>query len=199
MRELKELSRNELPELSGIAQATISAIKNDCVSLGVDRCRDPGRNALDVSSGRTQKAAPHSLRVGLINPEGHMARAEISGISPFFIVKNAAAALDFYRERLGFEVTFQEPSDEPFFGIVRRGQAMIMLKSVGADPLPNHKRQSQARWDAYLSVPDPDGLAAEFASRDVPFSEPLKDTPDGLRGFELVDADGYVLFFGRPR
>jgi len=31
------------------------------------------------------------------------------------------------------------------------------------------------------------------------FSEPLKDTHDGLRGFELRDADGYVLFFGRPR
>jgi hypothetical protein len=25
-------------------------------------------------------------------------------------------------------------------------------------------------------------------------SEPLKDTHDGLRGFELKDADGYVLF-----
>jgi hypothetical protein len=56
-----------------------------------------------------------------------------------------------------------------------------------------------ARWDAYLYVPDPDALAAEFASRNVEFSEPLKDTHDGLRGFELKDADGYVLFFGRPR
>jgi hypothetical protein len=28
---------------------------------------------------------------------------------------------------------------------------------------------------------------------------PLKDTQDGLRGFELRDTDGYVLFFGRPR
>ena len=50
-----------------------------------------------------------------------------------------------------------------------------------------------------LDVPDPDALAAEFLSRKVNFSEPLKDTDDGLRGFELKDADGYVLFFGRPR
>jgi len=28
---------------------------------------------------------------------------------------------------------------------------------------------------------------------------PLKDTHDGLRGFEICDPDGYVLFFGRPR
>lgn len=128
-----------------------------------------------------------------------MSSVEISGISPFFIVQNAAAALGFYRDRLGFHVTFQEPAEDPFFGIVRRGDAMIMLKSVGVDPLPNYRRQPQARWDAYLDVPDPDALAAEFSSRHVEFSEPLKDTHDGLRGFELKDADGYVLFFGRSR
>lgn len=42
-------------------------------------------------------------------------------------------------------------------------------------------------------------MAAEFASRSVEFFEPLKDTEDGLRGFEVKDADGYLLFFGRPR
>jgi catechol 2,3-dioxygenase-like lactoylglutathione lyase family enzyme len=132
-----------------------------------------------------------------------MTQAEISGISPFFIVQDVAAALAFYRDRLGFEITFQGPTpDDLFFGIVRRGSAMIMLKDVGVDPLPNYKRavkQGVARWDAYLYVPNPDSLAAEFASHNVEFSEPLKDTDDGLRGFELKDADGYVLFFGRPR
>ena len=124
---------------------------------------------------------------------------EISSVCPFFIVRDAAAALSFYRDRLGFEVTFQEPASEPFFVIVRRGGAMIMFKDVGVEPLPNSTREPAARWDAYLYVPDPDALAAEFASRNVEFSEPLKDTHDGLRGFELRDADGYVLFFGRPR
>lgn len=128
-----------------------------------------------------------------------MTRPEISGISPFFIVQDAPAALAFYRDRLGFDITFQQPADDPFFGIVCRGDAMIMLKSVGVDPLPNYKRQPMARWDAYVHVPDPDALAAELTARNVEFSEPLKDTHDGLRGFELRDADGYVLFFGRPR
>jgi hypothetical protein len=79
---------------------------------------------------------------------------------------------------------------------------MIMLKDVGVDPLPNYKRgvkKGSARWDAYLHVPDPDALAAEFSSRKVEFSRPLEDDDDGLRGFEVKDADGYVLFFGRPR
>ena len=129
-----------------------------------------------------------------------MTQAQITGISPFFIVSHLPSSLSFYRDRLGFEITFQGPSDDDlFFGIVCRGRAMIMLKDVGVDPLPNYKREPGARWDAYLNVPDPDALAAEFASRNVEFSEPLKDTDDGLRGFELKDADGYLLFFGRPR
>ena len=128
-----------------------------------------------------------------------MNQPEIGGISPFFIVKNAAAALAFYRDSLGFEITFKEPKDDPFFGIVNRGRAMIMLKDVDVAPLPNYKREPGARWDAYVYVPDPDALAAEFASRNVEFSAPLKDTHDGLRGFEVQDADGYILFFGRPR
>lgn len=128
-----------------------------------------------------------------------MNRPEISSIAPFFIVQNLEAALGFYRDALGFDITFTGPDEEPFFGIVQRGGAMIMLKDVGVAPLPNSKREAGARWDAYLHVADPDALAAEFESRQVEFSEPLKDTHDGLRGFELVDADGYVLFFGRPR
>ena len=118
-------------------------------------------------------------------------------------MKNVPATLAFYHERLGFDITFQGPEpDDIFFGIVQRGAAMIMFKDVGVAPVPNYTRdikQGIARWDAYFYVPDPDTLAAEFASRNVEFFEPLRDTDDGLRGFELKDANGYVLFFGRPR
>lgn len=128
-----------------------------------------------------------------------MTRPAISGVSPFFIVRDVSAAFAFYRDKLGFEVIYRVPGEDLFFGIVRRDGAMILLKSVEVGPLPNSVRDPAARWDAYLDVPDPDALAAEFASRGVAFSAPLKDTHDGLRGFELEDPDGYVLFFGRPR
>ena len=126
-------------------------------------------------------------------------RPAIAGISPFFIVNDVAAAFSFYCDKLGFEVTYRVPGDDLFFGIVQRDRAMIMFTSVEVEPLPNSERDRSARWDAYVGVPDPDALAAEFASRGVTFSVPLEDTHDGLRGFELKDVDGYVLFFGRPR
>jgi len=39
LRELQELTQSQLAELSGIAQATISAIENDRVRLGVERAK----------------------------------------------------------------------------------------------------------------------------------------------------------------
>ena len=39
IRELQELSQNQLSELTGIPQSTLSAIENDRVKLGVERAK----------------------------------------------------------------------------------------------------------------------------------------------------------------
>ena len=43
IRELQELSQNQLAHLSGIPQSTISAIENNRVSLGVERAKTLAR------------------------------------------------------------------------------------------------------------------------------------------------------------
>jgi transcriptional regulator with XRE-family HTH domain len=43
VRELQELSQNQLSALTGIPQATISAIENDRVKLGVERAKTLAR------------------------------------------------------------------------------------------------------------------------------------------------------------
>jgi catechol 2,3-dioxygenase-like lactoylglutathione lyase family enzyme len=148
-----------------------------------------------------------------------MTRPTIAAISPFFIVSNVDQTIAFYRDRLGFETRFQQPERDPFFAIVGRDGAQIFIKSQkDIAPLPNSKRHPFLRWDAFVYAPDPDGLAREFAERvaeprvagrrvaeprvadsGAAFSVPVSDTHDGLRGFEICDPDGYVLFFGRPR
>jgi catechol 2,3-dioxygenase-like lactoylglutathione lyase family enzyme len=129
-----------------------------------------------------------------------MTRSSTQAISPFFIVSNVNQTIAFYRDKLGFETRFQEPDRNPFFAIIGRDGAQLFIKSdKDASPLPNSTRHPSMRWDAYVYAPDPDTLAAEFAGHGVSFSAPLKDTHDGLRGFEIHDPDGYVLFFGRPR
>jgi uncharacterized protein YndB with AHSA1/START domain/catechol 2,3-dioxygenase-like lactoylglutathione lyase family enzyme len=131
-----------------------------------------------------------------------MERTEIGSASPLFIVRSVPETLAFYRDKLGFDVTFEGPvPDDIFFGIVQRGRAMIMFKAIDVEPVPNYTRDighGIAAWDAYVYVPDPDSLYEEFASRDVEFSRPLENNHDNLRGFELRDPNGYNLFFGCP-
>ena len=120
--------------------------------------------------------------------------------APFFIVRDVRQSIAFYRDRLGFEVSFLGPDGDPYFAMLNRDRVWLMLKAITPEvqPMPNSTRHEWARWDAYVHTPDPDALAAAFASRGVSFREPLGINSDGLRGFEIVDADGYVLFFGRP-
>jgi catechol 2,3-dioxygenase-like lactoylglutathione lyase family enzyme len=129
-----------------------------------------------------------------------MKRPNIDAISPSLIVSNVDQTIAFYRDKLGFETRFQEPDRDPFFAIIGRDGAQILIKSHhDVSPLPNHKRHPVMRWDAFVYAPDPDALAADFVDHGAAFSAPLRDTHDGLRGFEICDPDGYVLFFGRPR
>ncbi len=121
-------------------------------------------------------------------------------ISPFFIVSDVPGTISFYRDKLGFEVRYLEPADQPFFAIAGRDSAQIFLKSVSEEinAQPNHTRHPSALWDAFVYVEDPDSLAAEFASRGFTFYKEIVNRKDGIRGFEVADCDGYVLFFGRP-
>src|SRR6184192_859541 len=108
-----------------------------------------------------------------------MTRATIAAISPFFIVSDVDRTIAFYCEKLGFETTFREPKRSPFFAIIRRDGAQILMKSEGGVvPQPNHTRHRHLRWDAFVYVAEPDALAVEFVNHGVNFSEPLKDTHD---------------------
>lgn len=126
--------------------------------------------------------------------------ANLNSIWPFFIVANLKISVSFYTDKLGFETRYMGPDGDPFWAIVGRDNISIMLKAIAPDikPIPNHTRHEWAPWDAYISAADPDALFEEYRSRNVSFNKPLHDNSDNLRGFEIEDADGYVLFFGCP-
>jgi len=120
-------------------------------------------------------------------------------MAPYFIVSDVAHSLDFYVGQLGFESIYQIDETHLFFAVLRRDGAMLFLRSEdGIDPVPNPSRHPTFAWDSYSYTPDPDALAAEFAASGAIFSKPIENNNSGLRGFELTDPDGHVLFFGRP-
>ena len=122
-------------------------------------------------------------------------------ICPFFIVKDLRASIAFYRDRLGFEVEFQGPEGDVYYAGVMREGIGIMLKTISPEvlPVPNHTRHPWARWDAYIYTLDPDTLYEEYRRRGVTFAKELSFIDEGLWGFELADADGYILAFFRLR
>ena len=126
----------------------------------------------------------------------------LNSITPFFIVDDLDATIGFYQSKLGFEVRYKGGGDgnvSDYWAFVGRDRVMIMLKAIAPDvhPQPNHSRHPWSRWDAYINVDDPDGLYAEFIARNVPMHQELTDTSDGLRAFEVIDNNGYVLCFGQ--
>jgi catechol 2,3-dioxygenase-like lactoylglutathione lyase family enzyme len=127
--------------------------------------------------------------------------SNLNYIFPFFIVKDLQPSVAFYVDKLGFEVRYMGPDDNPYWAIIGRDNISINLKAIAPEiqPVPNHTRHPWAPWDAFISTADPDVLFEEYSSRGLAFRRPIMDDQDGLRGFELADADGYVLFFARPK
>jgi len=133
------------------------------------------------------------------NREG--ASRNLVSINPFFIVENLQAAIAYYIERFGFQLDLQGPDGDPYYGRVSRDGIGIMLKAILPDvlPCPYHTRHEWARWDACIYTLDPDALFNEFRQRGVSFVKELSFIDEGLWGFEVADADGYVLAFFQVR
>jgi hypothetical protein len=126
--------------------------------------------------------------------------AKLASIMPCFIIADLKISVSFYIDKLGFEVLFSGPDPDPYWAIVSRDHISIMLKAVAPEikPIPNHTRHQWAPSDAYIAVTEPDNLFEEYQSNGVVFRKPINNNTDNIRGFEIEDADGYVLFFGRP-
>jgi catechol 2,3-dioxygenase-like lactoylglutathione lyase family enzyme len=129
------------------------------------------------------------------------ASRNLDSIRPFFIVKDLRTSISYYCDRLGFQLDFQGPKDDPYYAGVSRDGVGVMLKAIVPDvlPCPNHTRHEWARWDAYIYALDPDALFDEFSRRGASFVKTLSFIDEGLWGFEIADADGYVIAFFQLR
>jgi catechol 2,3-dioxygenase-like lactoylglutathione lyase family enzyme len=129
------------------------------------------------------------------------ATRNLAAIRPNFIVKDLQASIAYYCERLGFQLDFQGPDDGPFWAGVSRDGIGIMLKAVASDvpPVPNHTRHDWAPADAHIYSMDPDALFDEFSRRGASFRTKLSFVEEGLWGFTVTDADGYLLVFFQLR
>jgi catechol 2,3-dioxygenase-like lactoylglutathione lyase family enzyme len=143
----------------------------------------------------------HSTDTAANRANNEEANRNLAAIRPSFIVKDLQTSITYYRERLGFQLDFQGPDEGPFWAGVSRDGIGIMLKAVASDvpPLPNHTRHEWAPPDALIYSTDPDALFEEFSRRGATFVKTLSFVEEGLWGFTISDADGYVLVFYQLR
>ncbi|MBI3789707.1 MAG: VOC family protein [Gemmatimonadetes bacterium] len=118
-------------------------------------------------------------------------------VAPYLPVADVAATVRFYRETLGFVVTY-EAGAPPEFAIVARDGCAVMLRRV-ADPGRIVPVEAQGgTWDAFFWVDDATGLHAALAQRGArTVYGPVVQSYYNMLEFAIRDPDGHVLGFGQ--
>jgi uncharacterized glyoxalase superfamily protein PhnB len=101
-------------------------------------------------------------------------------------VPDVRAALEWFRDALGFEVEPYE--DGEHYGYARRGGVSFHL-ARGPDP---------DLWSAYVYVDDVETLHAELAERGAEIVQPPTAKGYGLRDLLVRGPGGHALAFGQP-
>jgi predicted enzyme related to lactoylglutathione lyase len=123
--------------------------------------------------------------------------ATLTGISPVLLVADVDRAVEYYRNRLGFECeVYGEPPD---FVVAKRDQATILM-ALCREPeriVPNWTIVDNV-WNAYIRVDDVESIYAEVQKRGAPIDYTIYDAPSGFREFGVQDPDGHDIAFGQP-
>ena len=108
--------------------------------------------------------------------------ATLTGVSPVLLVADLDRAVEFYRDRLGFECSVY--GHPPSFGVAVRDEATILLALCpDVERIVPNWRIVDKTWTAYIRVDDAD---ASY------------DAPHGFREFGVQDPDGHDIAFGQP-
>jgi catechol 2,3-dioxygenase-like lactoylglutathione lyase family enzyme len=108
---------------------------------------------------------------------------EFSGLVPILNVKNFAASIDYYVNKLGFKKEW-DWGHPPNFGCVGRGEAQIFLCEGG---------QGQPGMWISIFLKDVDALHEEYKKSGAIIMEPPRNYPWGSREMLVEDLDGHRL------
>ncbi|GAA2735711.1 VOC family protein [Streptomyces nogalater] len=119
---------------------------------------------------------------------------------PILPCRTIQPVLDFYGA-LGFEVTFQQKSPNPYAVVARGGIQLHFFGMKGYEPAESYST-------CYIETDDVDGLHEDFRTslkaaygrvptRGLPRMGALKDTSHGVRQFLVTDPGGNCLRIGQ--
>jgi catechol 2,3-dioxygenase-like lactoylglutathione lyase family enzyme len=113
----------------------------------------------------------------------------MAGSATVFVVSDIATSLAYYRDVLGFQVTFEYGEPLSYACLCRDEVALHLLASSRTKRLPGHGA-------ICVFVRDVDQIYAEVSGRGARMLNQPEDRDYGMRDFDVVDADGNQLTFG---
>lgn len=111
---------------------------------------------------------------------------EFECVTPIFNVKNLAASIDYYINKLGFEKNW-DWGTPPTFASVQRGKVHIFLCEGG---------QGQPGTWIEIFMDDVDSLYEEYKRRGAVIIQPPKNFPWETREMLVEDLDGHRIRMG---
>jgi catechol 2,3-dioxygenase-like lactoylglutathione lyase family enzyme len=114
----------------------------------------------------------------------------LAGAATVLVVTDVAKSTAYYRDALGFTVTFQD--GEPIsYACLCRDEVPLHLLAA------QKTRRQPGNGGICVFVKDVDGLHAELLFRGANMINAPQDRDYGTRDFDVVDLDGNQLTFGK--
>jgi uncharacterized glyoxalase superfamily protein PhnB len=117
------------------------------------------------------------------------------GLAPVLIVPEVREALDYYRDKLGFDVETWEPAPATY-GYARRDGYSIHL-AQGEPARPNSEVVQPDLFDVYIGVDDVNAIYEELQGRGADLLHEPIERPWAMREIRVQDPFGYILAFGQ--
>jgi catechol 2,3-dioxygenase-like lactoylglutathione lyase family enzyme len=117
--------------------------------------------------------------------------------APVLLVDDVRRAGDYYRDRLGFEVTYYDRIPSHYAYAARDGVYLHFARFDGAQPRPNSDAAPPDMFDVYIYVDDVEAVHEELVGRGANVMHGPVDQGYGVREIRVRDPHGYILAFGK--
>ncbi len=121
----------------------------------------------------------------------------LTGHATVLLVENVQRALEYYRDRLGFEISEYDRLPEHYGYASRDGCSVHFAQFEGVRPRPNSKVAPPDMFDIYFYVEDVDAFHAELVERGADLLHGPVNQGYGLREVRVRDPHGFILAFGK--
>jgi len=122
----------------------------------------------------------------------------ITSCTPLLNVADVEASLGFWRDLIGFEVSYRyEPDGNLMFASLQAGDVRLMLNGRGGDPAPRRARPHYTETVLSFGVGSVHDLVRDLRAKGFDAPEPQAEAY-GLDEIVIRDPDGYEIAFASP-